>query len=333
MKRIISGLLAATMLFLTGCSVNSESKTTSENSYYPITVTDQAGREVVIESEPQRIVSGYYITSSLLIALDLDEKMVGIEDNPQKRPIYSLCNPDLNELQTVGSVKEFDIEACLSTNPDLVIIPMKLRDVADTLEELGLDVIVVNPESHELVNEMAEVVAAATNTVDRGNELTAFINTTKDMLDSVTEGTEPVTVYLGGNSDFLSTAGGGMYQNDMISAAGGINVAGDIDDTYWVETSYEQVLAWNPDYIILAANAEYTVEDVLNDENLAVLDAVINGNVYKLPSDIEAWDSPVPSGILGSVWIANILYPELISDETSEGLIREFYETFYDCEA
>ena len=29
---------------------------------YPVTVTDQAGREVVIEEEPQRLVSGYYIS-------------------------------------------------------------------------------------------------------------------------------------------------------------------------------------------------------------------------------------------------------------------------------
>ena len=48
-------------------------------SHYPVTVTDHAGREVVIEEEPEKLVSGYYISSSLLIALDLDEKLVGID--------------------------------------------------------------------------------------------------------------------------------------------------------------------------------------------------------------------------------------------------------------
>ena len=54
---------------------------------YPVTVTDHAGREVTIEAEPQKLVSGYYISTSLLIALDLDEKMVGIEAKANKRAI------------------------------------------------------------------------------------------------------------------------------------------------------------------------------------------------------------------------------------------------------
>ena len=36
---------------------------------YPLTVTDQLGREVTIETEPKTLASGYYISTSLLIAL------------------------------------------------------------------------------------------------------------------------------------------------------------------------------------------------------------------------------------------------------------------------
>ena len=46
-----------------------------------------------------------------------------------------------------------------------------------------------------------------------------------------------------------------MYQADMIRLAGGTNVAGDIPDTYWAEIDYEQLLTWDPAYIILASNA------------------------------------------------------------------------------
>ena len=54
---------------------------------YPVTLTDQAGREVTLEAEPETIVSGYYIPSSLLIALGLEDKMVGIEAKAGKRAI------------------------------------------------------------------------------------------------------------------------------------------------------------------------------------------------------------------------------------------------------
>lgn len=297
---------------------------------YPVTIVDQAGREITIAEEPAKIVSGYYISSSLLIALDLDSKMVGIEAKADKRPIYSLSAPELIELPNVGSAKNFDLEGCIALEPDLVILPLKLKESAASLEELGINVILVNPENQELFLEMADIIATATNTVERKNCLVDYINAQDAMLDAAMTNAEAVKVYLAGNSGLLSTACNGMYQSDMIDNAGGVNVAGEIDDTYWVETDYEQILAWNPEYIIIAAEADYDVEDVINDENLAMCDAVVNGNVYKFPSKAEAWDSPVPSGILGSVWLGSIIHSDLISAEQCDSVIEEFYETFYD---
>lgn len=336
MKKILAIMLVAIMLISTACSSKEASQTdassestTNVEEYYPVTITDQYGRTVTIESEPQRIVSTYYITSSLFISLGLDNKMVGIENTPERRPIYSLSAPELLDLTTVGTVKEFDLEACLALEPDLVVLPLRLADTADTLEELGIPVILVNPENADLIIEMTEVVSTATNTQDKGQELIKFIKDTRDLLETNLDGADEYTIYLGGNSDFLSTAGNGMYQSDMISLAGAKNVADEIDDDYWVEVSYEQVLSWNPDYIFLAADAGYTAEDVLNDENLSMLDAVINGNVYQLPSCAEAWDSPVPSSILGSLWLANVIHEDRISDDLCSNTIEDFYETFY----
>ena len=120
-----------------------------------------------------------------------------------------------------------------------------------------------------------------------------------------------------------------MYQSDMIVRAGGVNVAAEIEDTYWVDISYEQLLAWDPEYIILASDASYTAEDVLADENLKDCTAVKNGNVYHLPADVESWDSPVPSGFLGSFWMASVLHGDLITEADRDAVINEFYDTFY----
>ena len=45
-------------------SEESSTEADAEQTVYPITVTDQAGREVTIEKEPSSIVSGYYISWS-----------------------------------------------------------------------------------------------------------------------------------------------------------------------------------------------------------------------------------------------------------------------------
>ena len=237
--------------------------------------------------------------------------------------------PDLIELPSVGTAKEFDLEGCAALSPDLVILPLKLKDAAASLTELGIPVLLVNPESQELLTEMIELVSTATNTQERANELLSYIASQKSMLSDTLADTEPKSVYLAGNSSLLSTAGPAMYQSSMIELAGGKNAAEEITDTYWAEISYEQLLAWDPAYIILASDADYTVDDILNDENLKDCTAVKNGQVYQIPGDVEALDSPVPASILASVWLAGILHPEQIPADTYTTESNTYYETFY----
>ena len=300
----------------------------SETSY-PVTVTDQAGRQVTIESQPETLVSGYYITTSLLIALGLQDGLVGIEAKADTRPIYALSAPELLELPSVGTAKEFDLEGCAALAPDLVILPLKLESAADSLAELGIPALLVNPEDQALLNEAVTLIGTATNTQARAQALLDFSAEQEQRLADTLAGAETPSVYLAGNSDFLSTAGDAMYQSDMIRMAGGVNAAAEITDTYWAEVSYEQVLAWDPDYIVLASDAGYTVDDVLADPNLAGCAAVENGNVFQIPGDAEAWDSPVPGGILGAVWLSSVLHPDLCPEADSLAVIDEFYQTFY----
>ena len=338
MKKFIAVFLTFAMLLsLAACSGGNEPSNTAEGSadsdalgYYPISVTDHAGRDVVIEQEPRRIVSCYYITSSLLMALDLDDKMVGIEDNPDYRPIYALSAPGLLELPWVGTAKVLDVEGCAALEPDLVILPLRLKDSAGILEELGIDVLLVNPESQELLVEMIQMVGTATNTRKTADDLIAFLEEQEENLTQRLAGVDRPGVYLAGNSSLLSTAGDAMYQSDMIRLAGGRNVAAEIPDTYWAEIDYEQLLAWNPEYIILASSAKYTVADVLKDPNLVDCTAVVNGNVYQIPADAESWDSPVPGSILGAIWLANVLHPEQLTDTDCTAIMDTYYETFYD---
>lgn len=337
MKKLIAFLLAlAVILSFAACGKTEQpaqttaAATEAVESHYPITITDHAGREVVIEKEPQKLVSGYYISTSLLIALDLDEKMVGIEAKANKRAIYALSAPELQKLPSVGTAKEFDLEGCAALEPDLVILPLKLKSAVETLEGLGIDVLLVNPENQTLLIEMINMIAAATDTEEEAAKLLDFITDQEAYLAETLAGAETPTVYLAGNSSMLSTAGNAMYQSDMIRLAGGVNAAAQITDTYWVEIDYEQLLAWNPDYIILASDATYTAEDVLADPNLASCSAVVNGNVYQLPNKAEAWDSPVPSGILGALWLGNILHSDLLTDADCAAKMDAYYETFYD---
>ncbi len=321
MKKIIA-LMLALIISLTASLCCAEAA-------FPVTVTDHAGRSVTIEAQPETLVSGYYISTSLLIALDQEAKLAGVENKANTRPVYGLAAPAILDLPGVGTAKQFDLELCASLNPDLVILPLKLKDAAASLEELGMTVLLVNPEDQALLEECIVMLGAATGSAERADELLGWMAAMEENLADNLSGVERPAVYLSGNSSFLNTAGSGMYQHSLIEAAGGGNVAAVISDKYWTEISYEQLLAWNPEVIVLAADADYTVEDVLADANLQGLAAIENGSVYQIPGAIESWDSPVPGSLLGSLYLASYLHPEAVSAEDYEAAAVYFYETFY----
>lgn len=305
---------------------------------YPVTVKDMAGREVTLEKQPERIVSGYYISSSACIALGLTDKMVGIEDKSTKRPIYKLAAPALIDLPNVGSAKAFDLEACIATEPDLVILPMKQKDTAQTLQEMGIATLLVLPESHEQLIEMFTLIGTATNTVKQAEKLISYYNT---KLSAVTELTRDIpddekpVVYLGSTSDILRTAPREMYQASLITTAGGKNAGDALEGSSWTDIDNETFLTMNPDIIVIptdnfaVSSPDYTAEDVMNNPTFSDVTAVKNSAVYQMPVGYEAWDSPVPSGILGTLWMLKTLHPELYPAEQFAADVNEFYTVFY----
>lgn len=305
---------------------------------YPVTVKDMAGREVTLEKQPERIVSGYYISSSACIALGLTDKMVGIEDKSAKRPIYKLAAPALIDLPNVGSAKAFDLEACIATEPDLVILPMKQKDTAQTLQEMGIATLLVLPESHEQLIEMFTLIGTATNTVKQAEKLISYYNT---KLSAVTELTRDIpddekpVVYLGSTGDILRTAPREMYQASLITTAGGKNAGDVLEGSSWTDIDNETFLTMNPDIIVIptdnfaVSSPDYTAEDVMNNPTFSDVTAVKNGAVYQMPVGYEAWDSPVPSGILGTLWMLKTLHPELYPAEQFTADVNEFYTVFY----
>lgn len=345
MKKFLAALLAAVTLFsLVACGAKDNSATEPEKEEvsvevsYPLTLTDMAGREVTLNAEPQKIVSGYYISSSACIALGLADRMVGVEDKSDKRPIYKTAAPQLVDLPNVGSAKAFDMETCLATEPDLVILPMKQKDTAAALEEVGIPTLLVLPESHEQLIEMFTLIGQATNSMAKANALIDYYNTKLAEVEELTaklgDADKPV-VMMGGTGNYLTTAPAQMYQASLIDAAGGINAGNDIEGNSWVEISYEQLLTMNPDVIVIPTNnfataaPDYTVEDVMNDAQLSEVTAVKNGAVYLMTTGFEAWDSPVPSGILGTLWMLKTLHPDLYSADQFVADAQDFYQTFY----
>ena len=328
MKKVIIVLLF--LLLLTSCNTIN-----NRNNDY-IKVTDQIGNVVNVKTNPERIVSGYYISSSICLALGLKDKIVGIESDYTKRPIYKKTMGSLiDNVVDVGTAKAFDLEACLNCNPDLVILPKKAKDYAQTLNEMDIPTIVVYPESTALLKEAIELIGKATNKVDEANQLLNYYQEKIVLLNELVEQIDvKKTVYMPNPNEYLRVAAGEMYQNSLIESTGLINAFKNLKEDTWMEVSYEQILSANPDVIIVPTNANANasptyITELLNDPLLKDINAIKNDEIYIMPSGFEAWDSPVPSGILGQFWIINAIYPDIYSNDELKTLINDFYQRFY----
>lgn len=352
MKKVLSILLASCLILslLTGCGGKEEEAApetteeiqTEEEQAEPeeesteISVTDQAGNTVTLEKPAEKIVTCFYGQSYAMIALGLKDHLAAMEAKADVRPIYGLAAPEFLELPNVGSQKEFNVEAAIAIEPDLVLLPKKLQDTASSFKAVGIPVAICYPESQELLEEQLVMIATLCGKPENAEKLIEYYHTKFDEMDELTSGLsddEKPSVYMAGVSSYMSAAPKDMYQATLIEKAGGVNAAGEVDGDYWTDLSYEQILAMNPDIIVLPAEAEYTPDDVKNDAQLAEVAAVKNGAVYAMPKDFEAWDSPVPSGVLGALWMLATTHGDLYSMDDMRTDAAEFYSEFYGFEA
>lgn len=331
LKRALSLVLSLSLMFsLAACAKGTDgSSGASQDENAPIELVDQAGREIRLEEPAETLVSSYYITTYAAVALGLEDRVIGLEKKADKRPIYKLAAPELLDKPNVGSMKEFNLEAAAALEPDLILMPIKLLDKAETLTELGLTVLVVDPEDQDRLEEMLTLIATACGVKENAEKLIAYYDQQEERLDKLTDGREEPSVYLCGNSDYLTVATDEMYQSHLIDMAGGKNAASEVEGDYWTQVSYESILAMDPDYIILPAGASYGVDAVKGDEQFKDVTAVKNGRVYQMPTGIEEWDSPIPSGMLGAMWMASLLHSDVYSFEEFVADAQAFYKEFY----
>lgn len=347
-KRVLSLVLLSALLLqvLAGCAgggqesaspspsqpAASEPAQTQPVQAGPITVTDQAGREVSLEAPAERIVSCYYLVTASLLTLGQKDKIVGIEMKADTRELYKLCAPEFLELPGVGSGKETNIEAIAALEPDLVLLPNKQVEAADTLADLGIPTAVVEPETYEAFNELLAMLGKLCGCEQEAEELIAYYDGVVDRVTALTKDAQRPCVYLCGSASHLRACTGGMYQREMIEMAGGTCVSAQLEGASWADISAEQLAAWDPEVIFAVQYAEYALDDIRNDAALSGLKAVTEDRLYLVPSPIEAWDYPQPSSILGLLWMTHILHPELMGEEDYVKEARQFYQTYFGIE-
>jgi iron complex transport system substrate-binding protein len=257
-------------------------------SAYPLTLTDDAGRELTLDAAPERIVSLAPSNTEIVCALDACDRLVGVTDFDD----YPAEVADIDKVVVTAVV---DVERVVATEPDLVLAAgneITPSDVIGQLEDLGLTVLVLYPESLDEVYADIELVGQA---LDRRDEAGALVGDMRERVDGVTAALEdaemPLTLYEVFHAEGTTyTAGDGSFLASLIEMAGGEPLTGDAQGLI----APEALVAADPELILLGtasydpslADPGTALQTVAARPGWADLRAVQDGRVVPYLDDI-----------------------------------------------
>ncbi|MGR2752569.1 putative F420-0 ABC transporter substrate-binding protein [Agromyces arachidis] len=261
------------------------------SSGFPLTV-DNCGTEVTFEQAPERVVTIKSSTLELLLALGLEDRIVGaaFTDGPV---------PD----EVAGAADGIEIlsdrvpsqEATLAAEPDLVFAGWESNLTAEgagdrgTLEQLGVHTYVApaacqgdgyrpDPLTFDGVFAGFEEAGAIFGVPDAA---AALVAEQRDALDAIDPSDAGLTALWYSSGDDQPFVGAGTGAPQMIMEAAGLeNVVADVRDS-WTSLSWEAVVDADPDVIVLVDaawnTAESKIEKLESNPATAAMPAVQQG--------------------------------------------------------
>lgn len=243
---------------------------TGEVAPFPLTVTN-CGVEVTVPAAPERIVTIKSSTTELALALGLADKIVAAAflDGPLADDVAA-AGADVPVLSDGLP----NAEAVLELDPDLVYAGWESNLTAegagerDTLAALGIATFVPPAAcrenapapvmSFDLLFEQIRETGAVLGAPEAAEELVAG---QRARLEAVTPDARGLSAlwYSSGSQTPYVGAGTGVPQM-VLEAAGLTNIVSDIADS-WTSISWEEVVARDPDVIVLVDSDWNTVEN------------------------------------------------------------------------
>lgn len=269
----------------------------------PATTPDPAPNT---DGPAMRIVSLAPGITEMLFALGLGDSVVGATD-------YCTYPEAAKKIERIGGFASPNMEKVLSLRPTLVIGGIGARkDVLETTRASGTDVLLVTIGHFEKIFTAFLEIGEATGTLPRAQKhvaaMRAELAEIAGRYKHIPEERRP-RVFVEIWNDPLQTVGRPSFLNDVVARAGGINVAGGIDENH-PRISPEKVIEWNPDVIVAAsmAGGGQTAEDVAGRIGWKDIAAVKSGRIITdIPMDHLL--RPGPRLIKGVRQLAERLYP------------------------
>ena len=207
--------------------------------------------ELEVPYDPQRIAILDMASLDILDALGVGDRVVGTADTSLEY-LQNYINDDISSL---GTIKEADLEAVMACEPDVIFIGGRLASSYDALSEIAPVVYLATDTELgvvESVRRNAMTIASMFGLEDKVDELMAGFNSRIAALAEFSAGkTAIIGLVTSGSFNVLGNDG----RCSMIGREIGfenIGAAADIDtSTHGNEASFEFIVEKDPDYIFV----------------------------------------------------------------------------------
>ena len=293
-----------------------------------VTVTS-CNRDVTFEDAPKRAVSNDVNLTEMMLALKLQDRMVGYTGVSGWKTLDERLREGVKELPEL-SAKYPTKEVLLGADADFYFAGwnygMKVGGevTPETLQPLGIKVYELTESCIHIMSRdkptMEDMYVDLVNlgrifrVEDRAQALVdGYRKQLADIMAEVGRVDKPVRVFVydsGEEKPFTSGRFG--IPTAMIEAAGGINILDDIEKS-WTEVSWEPVIERNPEVIVVVNYGEVTAEQKIafmkNNPAFSRIDAVKNDRFVVLEY-VEA--TPGPRNIDAIARLAKAFHPKNI---------------------
>lgn len=282
------------------------------------TVPGLDGKDVAIKDPVERVVTIPMPSASMFISVDgKADRLVGMHERSKEALLEGILGdyfPGAKDIASDITKEGFvpNIENIMRLYPDVVVQWETMPKTFESMEGAGLNVAAfVRYDNEELAYKNLRLVASILGQEEKQEELIAW---RKDMEASVRAKSEAIAsdekqsvAWILYHKKGLTVAGGNSYVQFIFETGGGELAGAEIDG--WPAIDMEQLLAWNPDIIVIGNFDPLVPEDIYNDPMFSTLKAVKNKRVYKMPLGGYRWGPANQESPLAWMWAYNILNP------------------------
>lgn len=299
-----------------------------------VTFKDQQDREIKLAKPATRVVTIPIPAASTFMAMDGSTgKLVGMHPRSKTAIVDGILGqifPKAKDIPSdvVGKGFAPNVEAILAVKPDLVFQWANLGDeVIKPMTNAGLTVATFNYGTEELSQGWMTIMGQVLGRPEKAKALIDWHNAARATLEKTLAGVpadkKPRVLFFLRFLSELRVAGDGTYNDFYIELAGGRNAAKELSKFKVVNP--EQVIAWNPDIILLTAHEHaLTPGDVYKNPVYAGVSAVRNKRVYTLPLGGYRWDPPSHESPLMWEWLAMLTHPDKVHGDLRADMAEKY---------